>query len=65
MLKSVAVVAVAVVTALAATQGLAALTAGGRSGDVATQLKQLFELKQAGALTDAEYEREKQKLLGN
>jgi aspartyl protease family protein len=33
MLKSVAVVAVAVVTALAATQGLAALTAGGRSGE--------------------------------
>lgn len=42
-----------------------AQAAGGHGGDVVAQLKQLHELKLAGALTDAEFEREKQKLLGN
>jgi hypothetical protein len=37
--------------------------AGGISATTIEQLKQLAELKQAGVLTDAEFEQQKQKLL--
>ena len=40
-----------------------ALAAGGSSSDLASQIKQLHELKVAGALTDEEFTTEKQKLL--